>query len=433
MRLLLLVPPGERRYCRDYYLGGIRPEESLPPPQDLACLSGTLDGAGELRVLDAQAEGLGFEEALERACRPAPDFVFFLISAASYMEDARFLAALDERLPKARFAGMGDVYREIREMAFSLHPFLDAVLYDFTSPSARKLVEGGEPLEDLSYRRGGRVVRGAARKAWGAWDAPAPRWDLFPLKAYGWPLAGPGPRAALLGSFGCPFLCSYCPASALGFRTRPASAVIEEARALERLGARSVLFRDQTFGADPAWTRELLERWRSAGLGLSWSCATRVDLVDAPLLGAMKEAGCASVSFGVDSGDDEVLRAYKKNATRAQAREAVRLAREAGLRVAGEFVLGFAMDTRETVEATLAFARELALDHASFRVEAQRYAADYRREMLVRGLVPPEAMPPDTPTSISVWQGRLGLSNQDAFKFEALALGGEGREAGLKT
>ena len=131
----------------------------------------------------------------------------------------------------------------------------------------------------------------------------------------------------------------------------------------------------------------------------------------------MKRAGAGAVGFGIDSGDDEVLRASKKTTTAAQARSAVAAARKAGLKVWGSFVLGLPVDTRETVEKSLAFARSLKLDRVDYRVDSARKSVSYRRELLVKGLVPPESMPPDTPTSTSVWQGRLGISNADVAQY----------------
>ncbi len=425
MRFLLLNPPASRNYSRDCFIGTVVEPDVALPPVDLAMLSGRLSELGEVAVLDAQAEGLAPAAAVARARATAPDFVFFLTSGASYVEDSAFLEALKTALPRARLAGIGDLYLDMGEAAFQLQPFLDAALYDFAGADLAGYVSGsaGQPLENLAYRaKGGAVVRGPVRRRYGEWSSPAPRWDLFPLACYRWPFSPEGPRASLSTDYGCPFLCTYCPASALGHRTRPLEDVLAEARGLKALGARAVFIRDQTFAAHRGRAFALLEALAREKLGLSWTASTRVDLVDAALLSAMKKAGFSSVSFGIDTGSQELARAYKKGTTRAQAAEAAARAREAGLKTWGVFVIGLSMDTRETIEETVAAARELGLDRVSVRVESSRYAAGYRRELLVRGFVPPESMPPDVPTTTSVWQGRLGISNDGVFDHHAKAI-----------
>lgn len=417
-KILLLNPPGRKNYGRDYFLGGELEPQLRLPPLDLVCLSGILSLSGELLVIDALAEELSAAETLSRAGRYSPQYIFFLISAASYAEDVEFLRELKTRFPEARLVGIGDVYRDIKEMAFALHPFLDAVLLDFSTRDVLACFEDEKlPSSNLIVRKGKDLLAGPERHYYGCWDLPAPRWDLFALKRYRWPFSVGGLSATLLMDFGCPFLCAYCPSSSLAYKSRDIESVIAEARLLKSLGVRNVLFRDQTFGAHRGRTLEILGRLESERLGFSWVCSTRVDLVDANLLGRMKDAGCVGVSYGIDSVDDEILRVLKKNTTRLQVEDALKLTKSCGLKTWGTFVIGLSVDTRESIERTLKSAAKLALDHVSVRVEAQRFAADYRRDMLVKGLVPPEAMPPDTPTSISVWQGRLGVSNHDVFNY----------------
>lgn len=413
-KILLLNPPGPAGLARDAFLGGRLEADFVAPPIDLACLSASLPNE-ELSVLDAPAEGLDAKAALARVAKLAPDAVVALSSGASFAEDGAFLAELRRALPGARVAGLGDVYRDLKEPAFELHPALDAILLDYWSGSAARWLAGEKgPLPNVIVRG---QARGPERRPFGTWKLGAPRWELFPLEKYRWPFAASARRASILTEYGCPFLCGYCPDAALGSARRPLEEVLAEWRGLAKLGVGDVLVRDATFGSDRPRTLELLRALRREKAKLSWTASTRVDLAEPELLEAMREAGCVGVGFGVDSGDDEVLRAYKKTTTRGQAEAAVKAARAAGLKVWGQFVVGFAMDTRESAEATLELARSLELDWVTVRAEVQRYAADYRREMLVRGLVPPEAMPPDTPTSISVWHGRLGLSNQDAFSY----------------
>lgn len=424
-RVLLLNLPGRKNYARDNFLGGELEPGLRLPPQDLVALSGTLSPHAELSVVDALAEGLSVPATLARVKRLDPRHIVFVVSGASYEEDSVFLPRLRAQHPRARFIGLGDVYREVKGLAFPLHPFLDAILLDSTTDDVLAAIRPGAGPRDNVLLRDGDAAKGVERHHYGEWSLPAPRWDLFPLALYRWPFSR-GKCATLATDFGCPYSCTYCPASTLAHKTRGVESVVAEAKVLWGLGVRSVYFRDQTFGAHRGRTTRLLSRLLEEGLRFSWVCTTRVDLAEEGLLQEMKAAGCVGVSFGMDSGEDDLLRAYKKNTTRAQAALAVAAARRCGLKAWGTFVLGLSMDTPPTVERTLAFAKGLGLDHCSITVEAHRFSAGYRRQMLSSGLVPPEAMPPDTPNRISVWQGRLGISNSDVFAEHARAAGGRG-------
>jgi anaerobic magnesium-protoporphyrin IX monomethyl ester cyclase len=78
----------------------------------------------------------------------------------------------------------------------------------------------------------------------------------------------------------------------------------------------------------------------------------------------MKRAGCFRVYFGLESGSDEVLRAFGKGgrATLDQAVTAVQAARRAGLEPNGFFLVGLTGDTPETMQDTIDFARSVPLD-----------------------------------------------------------------------
>lgn len=425
-RVLLLNPPSRTPVARDCLIGGACEPEVLVPPADLAILSGRLSPRFDVVVLDAVAEELSPAQARARAAAAKPDAVVALVAGATFMLDGAFLAELREDLPRARFLGLGDAYSDVKELAFALHPFLDGILLDYSGEDAAAWLEGdGGPSTNVVSFKDREPARGPRRRRFGGWDAPPPRWDLFPLEKYRWPFSKGPRRAAPLTEYGCPYPCGYCPSSTLGHRARPLESVVAEWKGLAALKVSDALLRDQAFGADRARSLSLCAALGKVRGGPSWIASMRVDCADAELLKSMAGAGCAAVMFGIDSGDDEVLRAYKKNTTRKQAEAAVAAAHAAGLKAWGQLLIGLAMDTRETAERTLEFGRALGLDHVSWRAESQRYAADYRRELLVRGHVPPEAMPPDTPTSISTWHGRMGLSNQDAFAF--LERAGRGR------
>ncbi len=110
-RVLLINPPSPttgRPVLRDYSCGETTKADYLWAPVDLLVLSGVLDDAHEISVLDAVAEDLAPDAALRRAVAMAPEAVFSLTAAVSLEDDDAFLGAL-KRETGARVYGIGDV------------------------------------------------------------------------------------------------------------------------------------------------------------------------------------------------------------------------------------------------------------------------------------------------------------------------------------
>ena len=146
-------------------------------------------------------------------------------------------------------------------------------------------------------------------------------------------------------------------------RRRPIPAVIAEIEHnIAAHGIREFLIWADTFTADRRYVHEFCTALAVRNLGVSWSCNSRVDTVDADILATMKTAGLWMISFGIESASDEILHAAHKEITAAQSRRAVLMAKAAGLYVTGHFIFGLPGETQATMAATLAFALELRLN-----------------------------------------------------------------------
>ena len=97
-------------------------------------------------------------------------------------------------------------------------------------------------------------------------------------------------------------------------------------------GVRHVFFFDDTFTLDRPRVMELCQAMIDKQLGITWKTETRVDLVDPELLALMKEAGCVSISFGIESGSDRVLKVIEKCHDVATAHKGIQMTKDAGIR-----------------------------------------------------------------------------------------------------
>ena len=126
-------------------------------------------------------------------------------------------------------------------------------------------------------------------------------------------------------------------------------------------GIRHIMFVDDLFTASRKRTTELCELIIANGLKMTWSCASRVDVVKPDLLHLMRQAGCWEISFGLESGSNELLQQMDKSADLERSREALEWTHRAGIRSKGLFMLGYPGETPETIAKTKAFVRVVPL------------------------------------------------------------------------
>jgi radical SAM superfamily enzyme YgiQ (UPF0313 family) len=174
----------------------------------------------------------------------------------------------------------------------------------------------------------------------------------------------------MICSRGCPYNCIFCSVPKIHgrrHRARSVGNVISEIEFLKQnYHIESIDFRDDNFTLDKKWAKALCGEMVKRGLDVNWMCLTRANLVNRDLLQAMKKAGCASISYGAESGSPEVLKGTKKDITVDQMRNAVKWTREAGIETFAWFMFGLPGETRQTIHETIEFAKDLDPDFAYF-------------------------------------------------------------------
>jgi anaerobic magnesium-protoporphyrin IX monomethyl ester cyclase len=169
----------------------------------------------------------------------------------------------------------------------------------------------------------------------------------------------------LMSTRGCPFRCEFCSNVVFGgsYRERSPENVVDEIEEALALGYDRISFADDVFTMKPSRVLGICAEIQRRGLQFHWECLGRVDSMDTPTALAMKRAGCTRIYFGIESGDDQILKLMNKHITRRQARDAVEAAHMAGLEVGAFFILFYPGETDETVLDTLHFTTTLPLDY----------------------------------------------------------------------
>ena len=222
-------------------------------------------------------------------------------------------------------------------------------------------------------------------------DLPLPRHDLLPLETYRAPLVR-SPYAFVVTSRGCPGGCRFCikhVSYGRSVRVRSPENILAELEFLVGLGIRSVNMYADLFTVSREQVVGLCELILERGLRLPWTCNSRVDFVDPEMLRLMGQAGCKWISWGIESGSEEVLRRAQKGIKLEQVQRALRWSREAGIRNWGYFIIGLPGETEETIQETIRFAKRLPLDLVLFHIAAPYPGSPLFFDVVKEGWFPP--------------------------------------------
>ncbi|MFQ6039610.1 MAG: B12-binding domain-containing radical SAM protein [Candidatus Poribacteria bacterium] len=221
-----------------------------------------------------------------------------------------------------------------------------------------------------------------------------PDFNLIDLKVYTlFGLNKRGITVPIITSRDCPHKCTFCtraaqrpsmrhPFISLNFsansryRERSAENVLNEIQQLADAGFQVLYIVDDNFMVNEKRVHAIMDGIIKRGVKMAILAQGRVNPCSEALYQKMKAAGVRLLSYGLESGNQDVLDFYRKGTTIEQAQKALELADRCGIFTHGNFILGAPMETREHIERTIRFARELPLDAAFFSVLNYTYGSE---------------------------------------------------------
>jgi radical SAM superfamily enzyme YgiQ (UPF0313 family) len=218
-------------------------------------------------------------------------------------------------------------------------------------------------------------------------DLPMPLHHLLPLDKYRMPLMK-GPFTFILTSRGCPAGCKYCikhVSYQWSVRLHSPDHIMKELWLLHDLGIHNIHMYADLFTVNREQVMALCDRIIEEKLPIRWTSNSRVDYVDEEMLTKMGQAGCWLISWGIESGSYDILKKAAKGADPAKARQALLWAKNAGIKNWGYFIIGLPGETVETIQQTIAFAKELPLDIALFHIAAPYPGTPFFFEVVQNG------------------------------------------------
>jgi anaerobic magnesium-protoporphyrin IX monomethyl ester cyclase len=238
------------------------------------------------------------------------------------------------------------------------------------------LFNGGEigKIRGILYRKYGETIKTPPRPLIQDLDSVQfPDREAFKKYKYAYdPVVKSTPVAPVITGRGCPYDCAFCSSKAVwgrSFRRRSPENLVEELCVLRRrYNVREIDFVDDLFVLNRDWLERFYECLEKEKLDITWRCLARPDKVNESDFRKLRKHGCHMVKFGVESGNDSILRSINKGFTTRDVINANDAAKKAGLNVQNFFIFGHREDNMETARQTLEFAKKLNSDVVSFFV-----------------------------------------------------------------
>lgn len=385
MKVLLLNPPGDKKYLRDFLCSTVSKTGYYWHPIDLLVQSGFLSKKFDVRILDAIAEHMSFDRVLETIISIKPDIVFSLIGVLSLDQDMAFMKHINQALPDMKIFVSGEPVLEEPEAFMKMYDFITGGMFGFIYDDISAYVEERyNNIKGMIYRKDNEIIMKSTTAEKGPLKFPIPKHELFPLKRYWMPFILHHPFASILTVYGCPYTCSYCNSGmdTLGLKVRDIGDVIEEIKYVTKLGIKHIFIKDMTFGVPRKHTMDLCNEIIHQDIKITWNCYSRADVVDEELLRLMKDAGCTMIQFGVESANESILSRYKKGISIDAIVKAFEMVHKFNILAGAHFIFGLPGDSFKNMEATVALAKKLNPAYASFNVATPRYGTLLRSKLI---------------------------------------------------
>jgi radical SAM superfamily enzyme YgiQ (UPF0313 family) len=296
------------------------------------------------------------------------DLIGITVLSPVYHEVIRLVRQLKDELPHVPLCLGGPYVTTIMEEIFEETP-VDYAVYGEGELSFSALIgylRGEAELHDiqgLMYKKGSQIITNPPRPQIQNLDEiPYPAYELFKMNRY--------PMHRIVSSRGCPYTCVFCNSSSIWlgkWRKRSPQAIADEIEFLvHTYGRKTFFFNDNSFNVDlkrvRAFCNALLERKSK----ILWTTPVRAEIIDPETAQLMKRAGCYNVGIGIESANNAQLVRMQKRNTIEAVQKGIRIFKDAGIEVLGQFVIGSPGDTLGSVHQSIAFAKQSELDFVMF-------------------------------------------------------------------
>ena len=328
------------------------------PPLGLAMLAAVMEQKKmPVTIIDGYLHGYSWEELVEAVRKESPDIIGLTGTTWNRFDSFDTARHLKQAFPSVPIVYGGPHATFTAEDTLTNLPEIDIIVRGEGEVSFVDLVEALDKgtnlaeVKGIAFRENGKVVINPPSD----WimdldELPMPARHLLDIPAYNEQLFGKK-STTVMSSRGCPVECVYCSTSKLWgkyYRCRSPKLIGDEIEHLvNTYGVEAIWFFDDTLTLRRDHINGLLHEIKTRKIDIIWYAEIRVNTVDKDLLQAMYDGGCRYVSFGVESGSEQVLKNIDKGINLQQVDRVVNWCKEIGIHTKAFFMFGLPGETVE--------------------------------------------------------------------------------------
>lgn len=348
------------------------------PPLGLMYVSSILKNAGhEVRIMDVKAEKLSKKQLAKKLREFEPDIVGIMIIPFTARIALEWAEYIKKELKVPIIAGnYGMLYYP--EAVLS-HDFIDFGIIGSARKSLPKLLELLEngnacneelkKIENIAFKDGdGKIIVNYPKKITEDLNKlPWPDRESIDNRKYHSMASKHKPFTLIISSYGCPYQCSFCDMGRFGYSARNPKDVVDEIEyCVKKLGIKEFDMFDRDFLVNRKLAEGICREMIKRNIRVRWCCRARIDEIDEEILILLRKAGCRLILYGIESGDEEILKRIRKPFTLKEIERTIRLTKRFGIGALGFFIIGLPGETVKTIRKTISLAKKLPLDYAQF-------------------------------------------------------------------
>ena len=322
-------------------------------------------------IIDAHSQNLNQEETVKKILSFSPEVVGFTATTHNRLQAIRVIKELKQKNSSLIIIVGGPHFSLSDKNALKVVSEIDCVVKREGEITTRELLDAWPDRNKLKYVLGityrdnnGQIISNQDRPfIQNLADLPFPAWHLYDLSKYQKKIHGTDFRTiGVISARGCPNLCTFCCNAAFSksvLRLRDPKNFVDELEFLKNeYSFQGFNFWDDTLTISKDHVKNICQEILDRKLDINWYARARVNTVDEEIIKIMRKAGCARISFGIESGSPRILKEIKKNITLEQARKAVQLSSEAGMIVSLNFIVNLPTETIEDLKMTADLIKE---------------------------------------------------------------------------
>lgn len=398
MKVLLINPP------RFYELIGKNPaiiedHRGYNPPLGILSLGGYLEKTTDhqIEILDAQPEEYGYDELRDVLRDKMGDVVGITAMTFTLIDVLKTALLIKQLSPKTKVVLGGPHVHIFPNESINL-PGIDFIVQGEGEKTFVKLLDNLNNLDRLEqipglvFKRDGRIINtGISPLIEDLDELGFPARHMTDVTKYTSLLSTDNVITTMFTSRGCPYRCTFCdrPSSPVisGFRWRSASHVADEMEECLNLGIREAFIYDDTFTVRKDRVFELCNEIKRRKLRFRWDVRAHVNTVTPEMLRAMKDAGCNRIHYGVESGNDRMLKVIRKNTTVDRVKQVIQWSKDVEMEILTYFIIGQQTETAQDIKDTVELAKRLDPNYAHFTIFCPYPATETFYEGLKTGIL----------------------------------------------